>query len=97
MITKLKGIMGKKKNKKNKPQIKMEDDNGNISSKNIEDLSMESKLAIARLDEIGREKANIEKRFKELGILEQYYTGQVGVDVKTPTPINGAETGEKGN
>lgn len=97
MLSKLKDIMGKKKKKKNKPQIKMEDDNGNVSSKNIEDLSMESKLAIARLDEIGREKANIEKRFKELGILEQYYTGQVGADVKNPTSINGAETSEKGN
>tara|TARA_Y100000310_G_scaffold107853_1_gene106311 strand:- start:85 stop:378 length:294 start_codon:yes stop_codon:yes gene_type:complete len=97
MLSKLKDIMGKKKKKKNKPQIKMEDDNGNVSSKNIEDLSVESKLAIARLDEIGREKTALEKRFKELGILEQYYTGQVGVDVKTPTPINGVETVEKGN
>ena len=91
MFNKIKDKMGKKKNKPSKPQVQLKDNDGNISKKYIEDLQPESKHAIARLDEILKEKSVIEKRYNELTILENHYTGRVEIDVKGELPKNGAE------
>lgn len=72
----------KSKKREEKPSINFTDKDGVITKKNVEDLSDGGKLALVRIDEITKDKMQMQKNLTELDVLHKFYSSQLEIEVK---------------
>ena len=72
----------KSKKREEKPSINFTDKDGVITKKNEEDLSDGGKLALVRIDEITKDKMQMQKNLTELDVLHKFYSSQLEIEVK---------------
>ena len=60
--------------KESKPSVQYTDKDGKVTKKNVEDLSDNGKLALLRIDEIGKDKMVMQKNLTELDVLHKFYS-----------------------
>jgi hypothetical protein len=65
-----------------KPVVTFTDKDGKEIKKNVEDLSDDSKLALVRIDEISKDKIQMQKNLIELDVLHKYYSNILETEVK---------------
>jgi|TARA_R100001510_G_scaffold56177_1_gene61262 hypothetical protein len=65
-----------------KPTVTFTDKDGKEIKKNVEDLSDNSKLALVRIDEISKDKLQMQKNLVELDVLHKYYSNVIETEVK---------------
>jgi hypothetical protein len=65
-----------------KPVVTFTDKDGKEIKKNVEDLSDNSKLALVRIDEISKDKIQMQKNLIELDVLHKYYSNILETEVK---------------
>jgi hypothetical protein len=70
------------KKREEKPSIQFTDKDGKVTKKNVEDLSDGSKLALVRIDEISKDKMQMQKNLTELDVLHKYYSNILETEVK---------------
>ena len=70
------------KKREEKPSIQFTDKDGKVTKKNVEDLSDNSKLALVRIDEINKDKLQMQKNLIELDVLHKYYSNVLETEVK---------------
>ena len=76
------GSLMKSKKREEKPSINFTDKDGVITKKNVEDLSDGGKLALVRIDEITKDKMQMQKNLTELDVLHKFYSSQLEIEVK---------------
>ena len=72
----------KSKKREEKPSINFTDKDGVITKKNVEDLSDGGKLSLIRIDEITKDKMQMQKNLTELDVLHKFYSSQLEIEVK---------------
>jgi len=70
------------KKREEKPSVQYTDKDGKVVKKNVEDLSDGGKLALVRIDEIGKDKMQMQKNLIELDVLHKYYSNVLETEVK---------------